>query len=311
MKIGVVGYGNLGRAAVDVAKLFGCEIYAVFSRRSPSALGQLTVPVYSFSEINQHIGKVDFLINAGGSKSDLLLTTPKLCEHFNVIDSFDLHERLAEHIAVCDKRARLGGGVSILGVGWDPGLFSVIRIYMAALSPATPVTFWGRGVSQGHSQAIRTIRGVRYAIEYTEPNPKAVEMAERAEVIGSKTELTRRICYVVAPECEHSRIEREIKEMPEYFLGYETEVNFISEDEFLKNHGALYHKGRVLSVLNEPRTVLDFSASFSSNPRFTASVLVAVGRAAVRMKTLGFCGAFTMAEIPPSLLLNENFIKYM
>ena len=311
MKIGVVGYGNLGRAAVEAAELFGCEIYGVFSRRPSSALGDVGAPVYSLSEINQHIGKMDFIINAGGSKSDLSETTPQLSEHFDVVDSFDLHEKLAEHIAVCDKKARLGGTVAVLGVGWDPGLFSVIRIYMAALSRATPITFWGRGVSQGHSQAIRTISGVRYAIEYTEPNQKAVEMAERAEKLQDKKELTRRICYVVAPEGEHMRIEREIKDMPEYFSGYETEVNFISESDFLKNHGSLYHKGRVLSVLNEPETVLDFSASFSSNPRFTASVLIAVGRAAVRMKALGFCGAFTMADIPPSLLLNEDFIKYM
>ena len=311
MRIGVVGYGNLGRAAVDVAKERGEEIYAVFSRRAPELIGRVNVPVYSFSEIYNHVGKMDFIINAGGSKNDLLITTPPLSECFNVVDSFDLHERLGEHIRACDARAKYGGRVAVLGVGWDPGLFSVIRMYMAAISTGTPVTFWGKGVSQGHSQAIRTVKGVKYAIEYTVPNPDAVKRAECGEIIFDRKELVERHCYVVAPESEHKRIEREIKEMPEYFLGYETEVNFISESEFLENHTSLYHKGRVVSVVRERTVALDFSASFSSNPHFTASVLLAVGRATLSMKSHGFCGAFTMADIPPSFLLKDGSELYM
>ena len=311
MKIGIVGYGNLGAAAERQAEKYGFEIYGVFSRRKKEELHGVASPVYPFSEIFNHRDKVDLLINAGGSKSDLCETTPRLLKAFNVVDSYDIHGELAGHIAVCERAALESGKIARVGGGWDPGFFSVLRIYAAAFLSAEPVSFWGEGVSQGHSQAIRTLRGVKHAIEYTVLQAEAVKLAELGEDAGNQYFRTKRICYVVAELDERERIEAEIRGMKDYFLGYETEIHFISESEFLKNHTRLYHKGRVLGVSRELGARLDFSLSFSSNPDFTASVLLALARALLRMKNAGFRGAYTMADIPPTLFAYDGFMQYM
>ena len=312
MKIGIVGYGNLGAALVRTASQYGHEVYGVFSRRDKEALTELACDYYSFSEIVEHKGRIDAVINAGGSKTDLAKTTPALAEHFDIVDSYDIHSSLAQHRERTALAARGSSHVALVGVGWDPGLFSVLRIYMAAFSHSSPNTFWGAGVSQGHSQALRSIRGVKKAVEYTVPREEAVKRAERGAEITDDFERTKRICYVVA-DSEHSRIEKEIKSMPDYFLGYETEVHFITDGEFSKKHTELYHRGRLLFTrAGADRLKMDMSVSFSSNPNFTASVLLSAVNAIVKMRKNEKFGAYTMADIPPEFFLEEDkYWQYM
>ena len=313
IRIGIMGYGNLGRGveyAVDACE--DMELAAVFTRRNPASLSirKAGVPVVSVGEMEAWKDKIDVLILCGGSATDLPEQTPKYAKDFNVIDSFDTHARIPEHFAAVDASAKAGGKVAIISVGWDPGLFSLNRAYASAILPnGKDYTFWGRGVSQGHSDAIRRIDGVKNAKQYTVP----VEAALEAVRSGKNPSLTTREkhtreCFVVAEEgADKARIEKEIKTMPNYFADYDTTVHFIDEKEFNEKHGGLAHGGFVIrsgatGENGAHKHVVEFSLKLDSNPEFTASVLIAYARAAYRIAGEGGKGAKTVLDIPPAYL---------
>ncbi len=313
IKIGIAGYGNLGKgveAAVKNAP--DMELVAVFTRRDPESVKIKTqgVGVYSFDGIADFKGKIDVIVNCGGSATDLPVTTPMIAEKFSVIDSFDTHARIPEHFANVDEKAKSGNNVAIISVGWDPGLFSLNRLYMNAVLPnGKDYTFWGRGVSQGHSDAIRRIDGVVDARQYTVPVESAVERVRS----GENPELTTREkhtreCYVVAEEgADKARIEKEIKTMPNYFSDYDTTVNFISLEELRRSHGGIPHGGSVIRSGRtgfdlETKHTIEYSLKLESNPEFTGSVLTAYARAAYRLCKNGDSGCKTVFDIAPALL---------
>lgn len=311
MKIGIMGYGNLGRGVeLAVRENPDAELVAVFTRRNPDAVKIATpnVPVLSADSAADWADKIDVMILCGGSATDLPAQTPAFAKMFNVIDSFDTHAKIPEHFANVDAAAKATGHVAIISVGWDPGLFSLARAYATAVLPnGNDYTFWGRGVSQGHSDAIRRIAGVRNARQYTVP----VEAALEAVRSGSNPKLTTRQkhtreCYVVLEEgADPAAVESAIKSMPNYFADYDTTVNFITEAELEKNHAGLAHGGFVIrtgQTAPNHRHVVEFSLKLDSNPEFTTSVLVAYARAALRLKSDGKSGAFTVLDVPPAYL---------
>lgn len=317
IRIGIAGYGNLGRgveAAVNNAH--DMELVAVFTRRNPESVKIRTdgAAVHGFDKIAEFKDKIDVIVNCGGSATDLPLTTPMIAEHFSVIDSFDTHAKIPEHFATVDEKAKAGNNIAIISVGWDPGLFSLNRLYMNAVLPnGKDYTFWGRGVSQGHSDAIRRIDGVVDARQYTVPVESAVERVRN----GENPELTTREkhtreCYVVVEEgADKARIENEIKTMPNYFSDYDTTVNFISLDELKKNHSGIPHGGSVIRSgctgfdLNTKHTI-EYSLKLESNPEFTGSVLIAYARAAYRLKAKGETGCRTVFDIAPAMLVDMD-----
>lgn len=313
IKIGIAGYGNLGKgveAAVKNAP--DMELVAVFTRRDPESVSIKTqgVGVYSFDSIADFKGKIDVIVNCGGSATDLPVTTPMIAENFSVIDSFDTHARIPEHFDNVDKKAKSGNNVAIISVGWDPGLFSLNRLYMNAVLPnGKDYTFWGRGVSQGHSDAIRRIDGVVDARQYTVPVESAVERVRS----GENPELTTREkhtreCYVVAEDgTDKARIEEEIKTMPNYFSDYDTTVNFITLEELQRNHSGIPHGGSVIRSGRtgfdlETKHTIEYSLKLESNPEFTGSVLTAYARAAYKLCKNGDSGCKTVFDIAPALL---------
>ena len=313
IKIGILGYGNLGRGveyAVEACE--DMELAAVFTRRDPSSLDirKKDVPVVSVNDIDKWKEKIDVLILCGGSATDLPVQTPQYAKAFNVIDSFDTHARIPEHFATVDASAKAGGKVAVISVGWDPGLFSLNRAYASAILPkGKDYTFWGRGVSQGHSDAVRRIEGVKNAKQYTVPVESALEAVRSGKNPSLTTrEKHTRECFVVAEEgADKARIEQEIKTMPNYFSDYDTTVHFIDEKEFNEKHGGLAHGGFVIRSGatgddGKHKHVVEFSLKLDSNPEFTASVLVAYARAAYRMAAEGQKGAKTVLDIPPAYL---------
>lgn len=317
IRIGIAGYGNLGRGvetAVKNAK--DMELVAVFTRRNPESVQIKTegVGVYGFDKISEFKGKIDVIVNCGGSATDLPRTTPMIAEDFSVIDSFDTHAKIPEHFANVDAMAKAGNNVAIISVGWDPGLFSLNRLYMNAVLPnGKDYTFWGRGVSQGHSDAIRRIEGVVDARQYTVPVESAVERVRNGEnpELSTREKHTRE-CYVVVEDgANKARIENEIKTMPNYFSDYDTTVNFISLEELKANHSGIPHGGSVIRSgctgfdLNTKHTI-EYSLKLESNPEFTGSVLAAYARAAYKLKTKGETGCRTVFDISPSLLVDMD-----
>lgn len=312
IKIGIVGYGNLGRGVeCAIAQNSDTELYGVFTRRDPAALKTLTgANVYSMDDILNHKDKVDVLIICGGSATDLPVQTPALAKHFNVIDSFDTHAKIPEHFANVDAAAKDAGKVAMISVGWDPGMFSLNRLYAESVLPdGKDYTFWGKGVSQGHSDAIRRIEGVVDARQYTIP----VDAALNAVRSGSNPSLTTRQkhtreCFVVAAEgADMARIENEIKSMPNYFADYDTTVHFISKEELDRDHAGIPHGGFVIRCgrtgLNGENThIIEYSLKLDSNPEFTSSVLVAYARAAARMHAEGMSGCKTVFDVAPAYL---------
>lgn len=313
IRIGIAGYGNLGKgveAAVKNAP--DMELVAVFTRRDPESVNIKTqgAGVYSFDSIADFKGKIDVIVNCGGSATDLPVTTPMIAENFSVIDSFDTHARIPEHFANVDEKAKEGNNIAIISVGWDPGLFSLNRLYMNAVLPnGKDYTFWGRGVSQGHSDAIRRIDGVVDARQYTVPVESAVERVRS----GENPELTirekhTRECYVVAEDgADKARIEEEIKTMPNYFSDYDTTVNFISLEELQRSHSGIPHGGSVIRSGRtgfdlETKHTIEYSLKLESNPEFTGSVLTAYARAAYRLCKNGDSGCKTVFDIAPALL---------
>ena len=313
IRVGIFGYGNLGRGIESaIRQNEDMELVAFFTRRDPSALVTKTagVPVYSANDIEKYKNDIDVLILCGGSATDLPVQTPALAEHFCVVDSFDTHARIPEHLSAVDTEARKGNKTALISCGWDPGMFSLNRLYAGAVLPdGRDYTFWGRGVSQGHSDAIRRIDGVVDARQYTIP----VESALEAVRSGRNPDLTTREkhtreCFVVAEEgADLDRIEREIKEMPNYFADYDTTVNFISIEELKRDHSGIPHGGSVIrsgrtGIGGENSHVIEYSLKLDSNPEFTASVIVAYARAVVRMYREGNYGCKTVLDVPPVYL---------
>lgn len=313
IRIGIAGYGNLGKGVeAAIRQNPDMELAAVLTRRGPGGVQIRTegVPVYSMNQAAELKDAIDVMILCGGSATDLPEQTPALASLFNVVDSFDTHARIPEHFADVDQAAKAAKKVAVISAGWDPGLFSLNRLYAGAILPeGKTYTFWGKGVSQGHSDAIRRIDGVKDARQYTIP----VESALEAVRSGKNPELTTRQkhtreCFVVAEEgADLARIEREIKTMPNYFDEYDTTVHFISGEELLRDHGGIPHGGFVISSgktgWNRENThVIEYSLKLDSNPEFTSSVLVACARAAYRMAQEGQAGCKTLFDIPPAYL---------
>ena len=313
MKIGIVGYGNLGRGVECAIKQNpDMQLCAVFTRRPPETVKILTegVNVYHIDEAIKMKDEIDVMMICGGSATDLPVQTPFFARHFNVVDSFDTHARIPEHFAAVDAAAKEGGKIAMISVGWDPGLFSLNRMYAEAILPeGKDYTFWGKGVSQGHSDAIRRINGVKNAKQYTIPVPEALKAVRlgKAPELSTRQKHTRE-CFVVAEEgADLSRIENEIKTMPNYFADYDTTVHFISEEELIRDHSGIPHGGVVIrsgvtGKDRENRHIIEYSLKLDSNPEFTTSVLIAYARAAYRMNQEGLTGCKTVLDVPPAYL---------
>ena len=317
IRVGILGYGNLGKGVEAAVKQNpDMELVAVFTRRNPQDL-KIATPSAKVLSMDDAIGmkdEIDVLVLCGGSATDLPEQTPHFAQHFNVVDSFDTHANIPTHFAAVDKTAKMGGKIGIISVGWDPGMFSLNRVYaQAALINGTTYTFWGKGVSQGHSDAIRRVEGVADARQYTIP----VEAALEAVRSGSNPELTTRQkhtreCFVVAKEgADKAMIEQTIKEMPNYFADYDTTVNFISQEELERDHAGIPHGGFVIrsgksGMAEDNNNIIEYSLKLDSNPEFTASVIVAYARAAYRLNKQGESGCRTVFDIAPAQLCIED-----
>ena len=315
IRVGIMGYGNLGRGIECALKQNSdMELVAVFSRRNPDSVKILTegVKVYPVEDAVKMKDEIDVLVLCGGSATDLPVQTPEYAKYFNVVDSFDTHARIPEHFAKVDAAAKENGNVAVISAGWDPGMFSLNRLYANAILPdGKDYTFWGKGVSQGHSDAIRRVEGVLNGKQYTVPVDAALEAVRSgANPELSTREKHTRECFVVAkPGADLERIEAEIKSMPNYFADYDTTVTFITEEELKNNHAGIPHGGFVIRSGKtgwelENTHIIEYSLKLDSNPEFTASVLVACVRAAVRMSREGMTGCKTIFDIPPAYLCN-------
>lgn len=313
IRIGIVGYGNLGRGVECALKQNpDMELAAVFTRRNPETVSILTedVPVVNLSEISQWTDKIDVMILCSGSATDLPEQTPEIAKMFNVVDSFDTHARIPEHFGNVDCAATNAGKVAVISVGWDPGMFSLNRMYANAILPnGKDYTFWGKGVSQGHSDAIRRVEGVKNGKQYTIPVDSALNAVRAGEnpELSTREKHTRE-CFVVLEEgADAQKVENEIKTMPNYFADYDTTVHFISEEEFNEKHSSIPHGGFVIrsgkTGWNEENThIIEYSLKLDSNPEFTSSVIVAYARAAYRLYTEGQSGCKTVFDIAPAYL---------
>lgn len=313
VRIGILGYGNLGRGIeCAIRQNQDMELVAVFTRRDPQQVKIQTegVSVYKVDQIVEFQDKIDVLMLCGGSATDLPKQTPEYAKYFNVIDSFDTHANIPQHFADVDEVAKANGHVAMISVGWDPGMFSLNRLYAASILPeGKDYTFWGKGVSQGHSDAIRRVKGVKDGKQYTIPVDAALEAVRS----GSNPELTTRQkhtreCFVVAEEgADLAQIEHDIKTMPNYFSDYDTTVHFISEEELKRDHSGIPHGGFVIrsgktGLNKEHNHIIEYSLKLDSNPEFTASVLVAYARAVYRMKQEGMKGCKTVFDVAPAYL---------
>ena len=317
IRVGIMGYGNLGRGVECALKQNpDMELTAVFTRRDPGSVKILTegVNVYPAKDAKGLADQVDVLILCGGSATDLPEQTPEYAKYFNVVDSFDTHAKIPEHFAAVDKAAREAGNTAVISAGWDPGMFSLNRLYGSAVLPdGKDYTFWGRGVSQGHSDAIRRIAGVKDARQYTIPVESALEAIRSGETpeLTTRQKHTRE-CFVVAGEgADKAAIEKEIVTMPNYFADYDTTVHFISQEEMERDHRSLPHGGFVIRSGKtgwdlEHNHVIEYSLKLDSNPEFTSSVIVACARAAYRMKQEGMTGCKTILDLPPAYLSSKS-----
>lgn len=324
MKIAIYGYGNLGKGvecAINAAP--DAELFGVFTRRSPESVKTLSgAKVYCTDDILNYKNDIDVVIICGGSATDLPVMTPYLAEHFNVVDSFDTHAKIPEHFKNVDTAAKSGNHTALISGGWDPGMFSINRLYASAILPdGKDYTFWGKGVSQGHSDAIRRIDGVKDAKQYTIPLETALESVRNGEC----PELTARQkhmreCFVVAEDgADKAKIEQEIKTMPNYFADYDTVVHFITEEELLRDHSGIGHGGFVIrsgktGMNKENNHIIEYSLKLDSNPEFTASVLMAYARAINKINSRGDYGCKTVFDIAPadlSTLSGEELRKTM
>lgn len=313
IRIAISGYGNLGRGVeCGIRQNDDMELVAVFTRRDPETVKIMTegVPVYRSDEIVNHKDEIDVLIVCGGSATDMPKQTPEFAKYFNVVDSFDTHARIPEHFANVDKAAKESGHTALISAGWDPGMFSIMRLYATSILPeGKNYTFWGKGVSQGHSDAIRRIEGVKNGKQYTCPVETSLEKVRNGENPDLTTrEMHTRECFVVAEEgADLERIEREIKTMPNYFADYDTTVHFITEEEFKRDHAGIPHGGFVLrtgvtGIDKENKHVIEYSLKLDSNPEFTSSAILAFARAIARLHAEGDNGCKTVFDIAPKYL---------
>ncbi len=325
IRVGIYGYGNLGRGIeLALRQNADMECVGVFTRREPSAVQTVTgIPVYAAADAVNMQDKIDVMILCGGSATDLPKQTPDLAKYFNVVDSFDTHAKIPQHCQEVEAVAKRAGTLALISAGWDPGLFSLARVYASSvLAEGQEYTFWGKGVSQGHSDAIRRIEGVLDAKQYTIPVTEALAAVRKGETPALTTrQKHERECFVVAKEgADKARIEREIKTMPHYFDEYNTTVHFISLEELREKHSGLPHGGVVLrsgvtGKDKENKHIIEYSLKLDSNSEFTASVLVACARAVYRMRQEGVCGCKTVLDVPPAYLSpmsrEELLAKYL
>lgn len=322
MKIGIYGYGNLGRGVESALySAEDMEVFGIFTRRSPESVKSVyNTKVYSASEVLNYKDDIDVMIICGGSATDLPTMTPELAENFNVVDSFDTHAKIGSHFENVNNAALKGNKTAVISVGWDPGMFSIARIYASAILPnGKDNTFWGRGVSQGHSDAIRRIDGVVDARQYTVPVSETLSKVRNGDMSDfTVRQKHKRECFVVANEdADKGKIEKEIKEMPNYFSDYDTTVTFISQEEMDEKHSALPHGGLVIrngftGKDNENVHTIEYSLKLDSNPEFTGSVLVAFARAINKMNNKGDYGCKTAFDIPPAMLstLSDDELRH-
>ncbi|MDN6196070.1 MAG: diaminopimelate dehydrogenase [Atopostipes suicloacalis] len=318
IKIGIVGYGNLGRGVEAGLKNHSdMELTGIFTRRDPALL-KTDSPAYSFDNILDFQEKIDVLILCGGSKKDIPAQAPKLLEKFNTVDSYDIHESIPNYYKKMNEIAKDNKTVAVISTGWDPGLFSVNRLFQEAILPkGNTYTFWGRGVSQGHSDAVRGIEGVVEAAQYTVPDQLMINDIQKGKDVDytAKKAHKRDVYVVLKEDASPNAVEKQIKEMPDYFEGYETNVNFISQKEFNEKHQSMPHGGRVIrqgQTSERESSVIDFSLHLESNPEFTAAVDIAYARAAYQISKEKEFGARTVLDIAPSYLsskTNEELIK--
>lgn len=313
IRVAILGYGNLGRGVeLALRQNPDMKLVAFFTRRNPKTLRTLSadIPVFHADELIAKKDEIDVLILCGGSARDLPVQSPEYAKYFNIVDSFDTHARIPEHFTACDAAAAASDKIALLSAGWDPGMFSLQRLLGNCILPdGSDYTFWGRGVSQGHSDAIRRIEGVQDGKQYTVPVPEALERVRNGEnpQLTARQKHTRE-CYVVAkPGADLARIEREIKTMPNYFDEYDTTVTFLSQEELNRDHKGIPHGGLVMrsgvtGVNGETKAMIEYSLKLGSNPEFTASVIVCYARAAWRMHQEGQCGAKTVFDVPPAYL---------
>ena len=316
IRIGIYGYGNLGRGVeCAIAQNSDMQAVGVFTRRAPESVKTVTgIPVYSADTVLDFQDKIDVMVLCGGSATDLPKQTPYLAQYFNVVDSFDTHAKIPEHLKNVHESALKANKTAVISVGWDPGMFSIGRLYgEAVLSQGNTYTFWGKGVSQGHSDAIRRIDGVANAKQYTVPVDSALKAVRAGEnpVLTTRQKHTRECFVVVKDGADKARIEREIKTMPHYFDEYDTTVHFISNEEFEKNHSGLPHGGVVIrsgvtGENAEHKHCIEYGLKLDSNAEFTASVLVAYARAVYRLQREGALGCKTVLYIPPIYLAKDS-----
>lgn len=317
MRYGIYGYGRLARAVEAQIRAEGKDVIsAVFTRRPPN-----TVPspsrICSAEKAEEFKGEIDCMLVCRGSANDLPRDTPYLAEHFTVVDSYDKHSDLSRHLASCARSTEKSREVAIIGAGWDPGLLSVVRTLLSAVFPKDNiVTFWGEGVSQGHSEAIRRVDGVIDAVQYTVPTAEALKNASAGvlSVAGKKNH--KRICYIAAEQGREHEIAERVITMPEYFSPYETELNFVTLKELREKHGSLHHRGRIIArgaphAGSKYPITFDLDLSCGSNPELTAALMLASARAALKIKAEGRCGAFTLADIPPRYLTGIDYFSLM
>ncbi len=317
IRVGILGYGNLGKGIESaITQNADMELTAVFTRRNPESLAIRTpgVPVISVDKLPEMTNEIDVLVLCGGSATDLPVQTPEYAKYFNVVDSFDTHAKIPEHFDNVDKVAKESGKTAVISCGWDPGMFSLNRLYANAILPeGKDYTFWGKGVSQGHSDAIRRVEGVKDGKQYTIPVDEALEAVRS----GSNPELTTRQkhtreCFVVPEDgADLSKIEAEIKNMPNYFADYDTTVHFITQEELQRDHSGIPHGGFVLrsgvtGMNREHKHLIEYSLKLDSNPEFTASVIAAYVRAAYRMNREGMTGCKTVFDIAPAYLSPQS-----
>lgn len=311
IKIAIAGYGNLGRGVeISISKNPDMKLVGVFSRRDPKSVNTFfeDTKVFSIDNILEHKDEIDVLILCGGSKDDLPIQGPEFSKNFNIVDSFDNHAKIPEYFASVDKPSLENKKVALISIGWDPGMFSINRLYGEVLLPiGETYTFWGKGLSQGHSDAIRRVEGVKAGVQYTIPSVDAIEKVRSGvQPTLSTKEKHVRECYVVLKDgADAKKVENEIKTMPNYFEPYDTTVNFISQEELDKNHNKMPHGGFVIRSGNssdENKQVIEYSLTLDSNPEFTASVLVAYARATYRLSQKGDFGAKSALDIAPGLL---------
>ncbi len=322
IRVGIVGYGNIARGVESsILQNDDMELVAVFTRRDPAGVNVTTkgVVVKKIDDILEFKGKIDVMILCGGSATDLPEQTPDIAKHFNTIDSFDTHAKIPEYFKAVDKVAKEAGTTSMISVGWDPGLFSIIRMISGAVLPkGEDYTFWGKGISQGHSDAIRRVEGVKDGKQYTIPSESAIDAVRKGlnPKLSTREKHTRE-CFIVANEgADKAKIEETIKNMPNYFSDYDTTVHFITEEELQKNHSKMPHGGFVFrsgttGFSNENKEIIEFSLTLDSNPEFTGAALVAYARSVVRLNKEGFTGAKSVFDVPVSYLSPKTSLELM